>query len=284
MDYQSLSIEDADYPALLRFISDPPKILFWTGEAPKRLLNRPRVAIIGSRNVSQYGSQVTSQLASDLASAGVVIVSGLAIGVDAIAHRAALEAGGTALAVPPCSLDKIYSAINAQLAKQIVATGGTLITEYGSGTPFMNKYNFVARNRIISGLSDAVIITEAAISSGSLHTAEFALQQRREVMVVSRNINSPTSESTNNLLKIGASPITSANDVFSILGMSLATAVKKREDNQTEQLVLDLLESGIHESSELLHKSELTPTDFNQTLTMLEITCKIRAGGANTWY
>ena len=285
MTYQTILKNHTDFPDCLRQMKDPPGQLHWTGQPLAGWLERPRVAIVGSRRVSAYGRQVTLQLASELAQAGIVIISGLALGVDALAHQGALEAGGTTVAVLPCSLDTIYPAHNERLGKQILTQGGTLVSEYSPDMPYMNKYNFVARNRIISGLADAVLITEAALDSGSLHTADFALQQGREVLVVPGNITSPTSAGTNNLLKIGATPVTGAQDVLQALGIAV-TSIKASRTGSTpaEQTILDLMADNIHEGDQLLQASQL-PTDvFNQSLTMLEIMGKITAGGANRWY
>lgn len=285
MMYQELKLVDDQYPSGLRHMKDPPKQLYWVGETLDSWLDRPRVAIVGSRKVSPYGRQVTLQLAAELAQAGVVIISGLALGVDALAHQGALDAGGKTVAVLPCSLDKIYPARNERLGYQIIAAGGTLVSEYPAEAPYMNKYNFVARNRIISGLADAVLITEAALDSGSLHTADFALQQGREVMVVPGNITSPTSVGTNNLLKAGATPVTCVADIFHTLGLEPATKQMVRQGSTAaEQTILNLLDDDIHAGDQLLQASKLSTDIFNQSLTMLEITGKIVAGGANSWY
>lgn len=285
MDYSRLPTDSSDFPECLRQIPDPPQQLYLAGAPLESFLERPRVAIVGSRKVSPYGRQVTSQLAQELAERGVVIVSGLALGVDAIAHQGALTAHGSTIAVLPCSLDKLYPANNDRLGRQIVASGGSLVSEYARGTPFLFKYNFVARNRLIAGLADAVLITEAAADSGSLHTADFALQQGREVMVVPGNITSATSVGTNNLLKVGATPVTSVDDILHVLHLEPTSTTPKRQGSTAaEQMVLDLLANDIHDGDQLLNASHLPAAEFNQTLTMLEITGKVTARGANTWY
>ncbi|MBC7707956.1 DNA-protecting protein DprA [Polaromonas sp.] len=285
MEYTELISGDTDYPALLQQIPQPPAQLFKVGGALRPFMQRPRVAIVGSRRVTAYGRHVTSQLARELASRGVVIISGLALGVDAIAHQGALEAGGDTIAVLPTSLDKLYPANNERLGRLIVAEGGVLLSEYPKGAPFMFKYNFVARNRLISGLADAVLITEAAEDSGSLHTADFALQQGREVLVVPGNITSPTSAGTNNLLKVGATPVTTVNDILHVLKLEPSAAkVKCKGGTPAEQMVLDLIADDIHDGDQLLAVSQLPAAEFNQALTMLEITGKVPAAGANTWY
>lgn len=224
------------------------------------------------------------RLAGELAKAGVVIASGLAIGVDGVAHRAALEAGGKCIAVLPAGLDRIYPASHHTLAEQILEQGGALVTEYSDKT-IAYKMNFIARNRIVSGLSDAVLITEAAAKSGTLHTADFALQQGREVLAVPGNITSPTSAGTNALLKSGATPVTDTKDVLQALGIMLPTANKYRPigRNPNEQVILDLLFNGTENGAELMQQSQLDISLFNQTLTMLEIQGLIRPLGNNHW-
>jgi DNA processing protein len=282
MDVKKLLYKASGYPEPLRHISSPPKELFATGEL-NELLARPRVAIVGSRKVSIYGRNVTTMLAGELARQGVVIISGLALGVDAIAHRAALEAGGLTLAVLPGPIEMILPGSHQNLAMEIIKQGGALVSEYPEGSvPF--KTNFVARNRIVAGLCDALLITEAAEKSGSLHTARFALEQGKDVLAVPGNITSPVSVGTNNLLKAGAVPVTSTEDVLHVL--NLKPAVKARTikgANPAEQLLIDLLSKDTTDGAELLIRSDLEVGEFNQTLTMLEITGKIRSLGTNQW-
>jgi DNA processing protein len=223
-------------------------------------------------------------LAGDLARAGVLIISGLALGVDSIAHKAALDAGGLTLAVLPSPIEQIYPASHQQLAERIVAQGGALVSEYPAGAP-LYRLNFVERNRIASGLCDALLITEAAAKSGTLHTANFALEQGKAVLAVPGNITSPTSVGTNNLIKTGATPVTSADDVLQALGLETGKAAKPIPKGETpnEQLLIDLLADGISDGAELLARSTLGVVHFNQALTMLEIRGHIRALGANRW-
>ena len=284
MKVHKITARDNDYPDTLRNIATPPKQLFYLGASLSNLDQRPTVAIVGSRKVSHYGQQVTAELASALASRQITIVSGLALGVDGIAHQAALEAGGKAIAVLPCGLDKIYPATNYQLAKRILEQGGTLITEYPAGTePF--KQNFIARNRIVAGLAQATLITEAAEKSGSLHTANFALGQGKEVLAVPGNITSYLSAGTNNLIKSGATPVTGPGDVFAALNLSVKpeTVHEIVAANYEEQIILKLLTSGVSDGTELLDLSKLGTAVFNQTLTMMEITGKIKAAGNDSW-
>lgn len=276
-----LTLETADIPTRLTTISQPPSRLFVTGSLDN-LLAVPCVAIVGSRKVSSYGREVTQRLASELAGQGITIVSGLAFGVDSIAHQAALDAGGRTIAVLPSPIERVYPASHQQLAKQIVAHGGALISEYPSGTTVF-KGNFVARNRLIAGLADATLLTEAALKSGSLHTARFALENGRDVLAVPGNITSPTSQGTNNLLKMGAAPVTSSNDVLQVLNLAPVTPTATAGSTPAEQAIIDALASGIVDGAELQQRSGLTIEEFNQTLTMLEINGAVRGLGLNRW-
>lgn len=269
-------------PDYVRAMPTPPKQLHYIGNL-EQLLDMPRLAIVGSRKVSSYGKTVTLKLSREAAEQGIVIVSGLALGVDGLAHQGALEASGKTIAVLPCGLDAIYPRTHYDLARRIVEQGGALVSEYPPGTaPY--KTNFLERNRIISGLSDAVLITEAAIRSGSLNTANHALEQGRTVIAVPGNITSELSGGTNNLIKAGAAPITELGDI--LMAMDLELTTKKAAPmgaNADETALLSLLSQGKSDASELLQLSLLDTQVFNQTLTMLEITGKIRPLGAGHW-
>jgi DNA processing protein len=284
MNVKKLTINSNAYPLPLKDIATAPKELFYLGADPAGWLDRPRVAIVGSRGVSAYGQQVTAQLAGQLAERGIVVISGLALGVDGIAHQAALQAGGTTVAVLPCGLDQIYPATHTQLARNILEQGGTLLSEYDKGMPGL-KQNFIARNRIVSGLADALLITEATEKSGTLHTARFALEQGKEVLAVPGNITSPNSVGTNNLIKSGAVPVTGIQDILYALGADHLPAepMRRRGENANEQAIIDLLYSGVTDGHELLTAAELAPDLFNTTLTMLEISGKVRSLGNNQW-
>lgn len=283
MHVNQLTLTKHLIPEKLRHIPQPPRELFVQGGNLEELLARPCVTIVGSRKVSAYGRAVTVQMATDLARAGVTVVSGLAIGVDSIAHQAALEAGGLAIAVLPCGLDRVYPARHYYLAKQIVGRGGALVTEYKANTPIY-PLNFIARNRLASGLGDVLLITEAAQKSGSLHTAHFAMEQGKDVLVIPGNITSPTSAGANNLIKSGAMPVTDVNDIFQALGLDIHKNTKAPvSSDPQEQILLNLLFSGVGDGAELLSQSKLEVPIFNQTLTMLEIRGRVRPLGNNQW-
>jgi DNA processing protein len=283
MKVKKLTLTSKEFPEILKNIPQPPQKLYAIGELTS-LLNLPRVAVVGSRKVTPYGRHVTQNLAYELARSGVVIISGLALGVDSIAHEACLEAGGKTIAVLPTSLDNMYPSSHRHLAKRIIENGGALVSEYESGMPGL-KQNFIERNRLVSGLSEGVLIPEAAIKSGTLHTANFALDQGKTVMAVPGNITSQTSEGTNNLLKSGAVLVTEIEDIFQALKLERLGQQKELPlaANQAEQSILSMITQGITDGSLLLTKSGLTPSEFNQTLTMLEITGKIAPLGAGNW-
>jgi DNA processing protein len=278
----TLTLISTDYPEILRNIPVAPKKLFYIGNL-SALLELPRLAVVGSRKVTPYGRAVTNKLTREAAEQGIVIVSGLALGVDGLAHEAALEAGGKTIAVLPSGLDRIYPASHHNLAKRILDQGGALVTEYPERTePF--KSNFLQRNRIISGLSDGILIPEAAARSGSLNTANHALEQGRTVMAVPGNITSLLSSGTNNLIKAGAIPVTELSDILTALGLDQRqTQLDVLGSTEEETTILQLIAHGTSDASELLIISKLAPATFNQTLTMLEITGKIRPIGAGHW-
>lgn len=277
-----MKFEKTDIPPLLRQIPDPPKQLYIKGER-ELLQHQPALAVVGSRRPSPYGKAVTLELITAAARQGIVIISGLALGIDALAHKAALEAGGKTIAVLPCGVDKPYPATNRQLAQQILKQGGMLVTEYPDGTPPLH-HHFIARNRLVSGLSGGVLITEAAEKSGTLHTAAFALDQGKTVMAVPGPITGDLSKGTNKLIKLGATPVTEPADIFEALGIGQQLTIDHAlPANAEESAILKLLGQGVSETSELQLLSELEASIFNQTLTMLEISGKIRALGAGHW-
>lgn len=256
--------------------------LFYIGTFPED--RQPTVAIVGTRKPTVYGKEVAYRLSSELASRGIVIVSGLALGIDGIAHQAALDVGGTTLAILAGGLDSIYPTRHVGLGRQIVVKGGALVSEYPAGMPPL-PHQFLERNRIVSGLSDVVIIIEAASRSGTLATARHALDQGKTVMAVPGNITSPSSAGCNQLLKNGASVVTETKDVLHELGFEDATKQQKLTlaSSPEEQAIIRLLQVGMRAGDELQQKSGLDAAIFQQTLTMMEITGKIRALGANQW-
>lgn len=285
MKVNMLTLKDPGYPETLRHADPAPKQIFWAGADPSGWLDRPRVAIVGSRRVSAYGRSVTQKLASELAASGVVIISGLALGIDSVAHQSALDAGGTTVAVLPTGLDRIYPPSHQNLANQIIKAGGTLLTEYTAKQPVF-KYNFIERNRIVSALADVLLITEAALKSGTMHTARFALQQGKTVMAVPGNITSPGSEGCNNLIKSGALVATDASDIFFALGVKPAAMVKNPKTfhgSPEEKFVLELIAKGLGDQEAISAKSKLDGPTIASALTMLEIAGRVRPLGNGNW-
>ena len=272
----------------LSLIDNAPEYINYLGELPESV--DTVVAIVGTRKPSRYGIEVTSRIAYDLAKSGVIIVSGLALGVDALAHQAALDAGGITIGVVMDELPDISPKTNVPLAKRMIDSGGAVISEWSKGdnTTF-NRASFLKRNRLVSGLADAVIITEAAAKSGTLNTASHALAQGREVFVVPGNITSPLSEGCNNLLKQGATPITCAQDVLEVIAPNLLPSNKQKQpsllfgDTPAETTILQLIASGVRDGEVLQQQSKLSAAEFSTALTMLEINGLIKPLGANQW-
>lgn len=282
MKINRITPDKHNYLQILTSLAKKPKTLHFIGELPAK--RQPTVAIVGTRKPSAYGKEVTHQLAYDLAKRGVIIVSGLALGVDGIAHRAALEANGTTLAVLANGLSQIYPATHRNLAIDILAQKGAILSEYDDDVQ-VKAYRLLERNRIVSGLSDALIITEAAARSGTLNTAAHALEQGKEVFVVPGNITSPLSSGCNALLKQGASPLTCAEDVLEVIAPDLLTSQVMIPLGSTplESSIISLLQSGLRDGDALLQQLDIQTHEFNQALTMLELAGTIRALGGNQW-
>ncbi len=283
MKINSNSPDEHNFTQITASIAKPPKRLYFIGKLPETSVIS--VAIVGTRKPTAYGKEVAHQLAFELAKQGILIISGLALGIDSIAHKGALEAGQPTIAVLANGVDKPYPASHTQLAKQIVNSGGALISEYKPGTPPL-PHQFLARNRIVSGLSQAVIVVEAAKRSGTLSTVSHALDQGKEVFAVPGNITSPLSVGCNMLIKQGATPINSSQDVLDVIAPSKSQSSQSQMplgDTPPEQSILELLQEGVRDGEILLIKSKLEAKDFNQTLSMLEIKGQVRALGGNQW-
>jgi DNA processing protein len=216
--FRWLARSDRAFPDALRSIFDPPPGLFLRGDGPVELLDRPAVSIVGARACSPYGSHVSRAFARELAAAGLVVVSGMARGVDGEAHRGALEAEGVTVAVLGCGVDRDYPAAHGDLARRICADG-LVVAEYPPGVE-PAPWRFPARNRIVAGLAQATVVVEARERSGALITADLALEEGREVFAVPGEITSALSAGTNALLRLGATAATSAADVLEAFGLT----------------------------------------------------------------
>jgi DNA processing protein len=213
---QTITLEDPEYPRRLKEIDQPPPVIYMKGALSSQ--DEWTVAIVGTRNVTNYGRQVTEELAGSLASNGVTVVSGMARGIDAVAHQAALNAGGRTIAILGSGVDRIYPPEHRRLAERI-QEHGALLSDYAPGTP-PEASNFPPRNRIISGLSMAVVVVEAGVTSGALITASFAVDQGREVFAVPGSIKAPQSQGTNRLIQQGARPMLDVQEVLESLNLT----------------------------------------------------------------
>ena len=209
MKIEEISINSKEYPQNFKNIYDSPKKIYLIGN--KDLLYQKGIAIVGARDATQYGKKIAYNLAKELSEQNIVIISGLAIGIDSYAHKGSLEKG--TIAVLGSGIDNIYPKENLELAREIIKNKGCIISEYPLGTK-PERLHFPQRNRIISSLSDGVVVIEASKRSGALITAEFALEQGKEVFAVPGDINKKQSEGTNQLIKDGAILLTSATDIL----------------------------------------------------------------------
>jgi DNA processing protein len=257
-----------DFPRGLASIFDPPVGLFMRGEAPVEVLERPAVAVVGARSCSPYGAHVARMLGCELAAAGLVIVSGLARGIDGEAHRGALEAGGTTVAVLGCGIDRDYPAAHAELARRVAETG-LVVSEYAPGVE-PAPWRFPARNRIIAGLAEATVVVEARERSGALITADLAMEEGREVFAVPGEITSRLSAGSNRLLRQGATPLTAAADVLESFGLAPPAPASLDVSPAARELVA-LLEQAPATSDELARSLGFEAAKLAAALAELEL-------------
>ncbi len=272
LQVQLISFQDDNYPPLLREIHDPPALLYLRGKLPAK----DCFAVVGSRRATSTALQLTRELSTTLAHHNICIVSGLARGVDSAAHRGALDANGSTIAVLGCGIDKIYPPENSKLFQEI-QQANAIITEYPPGTPPLAGH-FPGRNRIISGLSMGVLIVEAAEKSGSLITGDFALEQGRELFAIPGALHNPNSKGTNRLLKEGAQLVTEAQDILQLLWPNQPTIQQQGEFNDfASQLtepalsVFQLLSYEPRHSDEIARECGLTPMELSAILLDLEL-------------
>lgn len=271
-----LTWADENYPHRLRQISQPPPVLYCMGEYLEE--DELAVAIVGTRRVTAYGRAVTEELAAALARNRVTVVSGLARGVDAVAHQTALEAGGRTIAVLGSGVDNIYPPEHRKLAEQIQASG-SIISDYALGTA-PESANFPPRNRIISGLSMVIVVVEAGETSGALITASFAADQGRDVMAVPGNITSPYSKGTNRLIRDGATPYLKIEDLISVLNIESVDARKLARktlpmDDQ-EKRIIEILKLNSMTIDEIANQANLPVQSVSASLSMMELKGYVR--------
>ena len=273
---------DREYPSLLQQVADPPPLLYVRGMLlPGDELS---IAVVGTRRASVYGKQVCERLVTEIAGRGVTVVSGLARGIDAVAHRAALAAGGRTIAVVGCGVDVVYPAEHAALARDIV-TNGAIISEYAIGSA-PEAGNFPARNRIISGMTRSTLVVEAGETSGALITANFAVEQGRDVLAVPGSVLAEGCLGTNRLIQQGAKLVIGANDIFDEL--NVATIGQQLEfrsvapEDPIERSLLELLSGEPSHVDEMVRELNLPVASVSGALAMLELKGMARhVGGMN---
>jgi len=273
-----ITLADENYPKLLKEIYDPPFCLFVRGQLTQDDFT---LAVVGTRKFSTYGKQVTENLVADLATQGVTIVSGLAFGIDIIAHTTTLKNHGKTIAVLGSGINRrhVYPQEHQKIAEEIIESNGALISEYPPGT-LPNKYTFPRRNRIIAGMSLATLVIEAAEKSGALITAECAMEAGREVFAIPQNITSPTAKGPNNLIKNGAKLISSSQDILEGLNLQdIEVYVTNKQilgDSPQENAILAVLSQEPRHIDEITKASNLASTQISATLTIMEMKGKVR--------
>lgn len=280
---------DTEYTQGLDTIALKPKLLYYYGSWPKKRIKT--VAIVGARKNTKYGEDIAYGLGKTLGQKGIIVVSGLAYGIDSIAARGCLDGGGTTIAILGTEIERIYPREHTALAQKIVKHGGVVASEYHLGDEVHPKTSFLERNRLISGLADVVVVVEARERSGSLNTASHALSQGKDVFAVPGDINRETSKGCNRLISSGANPYLGIDDFLNYLLPSTKTKNKQSRleqislfaDTAEERNVLQLLANGYRDGDAIIDKLNLDIVTFNQTITMLEIKGAVRSLGANHW-
>jgi len=283
MQIQEIKINDKKFPERVRRIHQPPPALFACGELKPEDENA--VAIVGARKCTAYGRQVAYDLAHELAKRGITVVSGMALGIDGEAHKGALDAGGRTIAVLGSGVDEksIYPHTHISLAERI-SKNGAVLSEFPPGTPSYPS-NFPQRNRIVSALSLGVVVVEAGEKSGSLITANFALEQGKEVFAVPGPIYSPASAGANLLIQQGAKLIRHADDILEELNLPLSeTRPQKIEpENKEEKLIMDALANETLSIDDIIKITRLAPSVALTALTMLELKKAVKNIGQNVY-
>jgi len=270
-DIATISINDAAYPPALKEIHNAPRVLYVRGTLPAR--DALSLAVVGTRTPSAYGKQITPGIVRELVRHGATIISGLALGIDGIAHEATLTSGGVTIAVLGAGVDdtSIYPPSHKTLAKRILENGGALVSEYAPGTT-PERFHFPERNRIIAGLSRGVLIIEAKEKSGALITATLALKENRDVFAVPGPITSEHSRGPNRLLREGAKAVLDAYDILEEYGIyTTADTTNEQTLSESERAILKLLADGPRFADELSAATGCTPAELNTTLVALEL-------------
>lgn len=284
MNIKTFKPEKYEYTKILSNISDCPSELFYKGTLPNKRIKT--VAIVGSRKPTAYGRNIANKIANRLAEVGIVVISGLALGIDSVAHRGALERDGLTIAVLANGLDMVYPAMHRSLAERIISSGGAIISEYPINTKPL-PWQFLARNRIISGLADVIVVVEASKRSGTLSIASHGINQGKEVFAVPGNITSPYSEWCNHLIKMGATPLIDIDEFIKYLVPEVDVKSKQAYlpigSNDIENFIINKLRDGEIDGDEIFSGLNISISEFNQALTMLEIKGIIKSQGGNRW-
>lgn len=282
-DIKTIDINDSFYPQSLKKIIDPPRVLYYKGNLDFN--NAPTIGVVGARRCSNYGKQATIEIVSKLAQAGFIIVSGMAKGIDTIAHQTALDYNSKTISVLGTGIDdeSIYPPENLGLSKKIIENNGAIISEYPPGTTGY-KSNFPERNRIISGISQAVLVIEAKGKSGALITARHAKRQGKMIFALPGSIYSPNSKGCNQLIKNGAKLIDGAEDIFKEFGLS-PKIIRQKIINitQEEKSIIDILKNQALHINKIIELTKLSPAKINSCLINLEMTEIIKNLGNNTF-
>lgn len=267
-----VTINDKEYPSNLIDLDDAPLVLYYRGDV--NAFQENAIAMVGSRKISTYGKEVATRFATDFARFGVTVVSGLAFGIDIVSHKAALDSGGNCIAVLASSVDNITPRSNEWLGKKIIESGGLVVSEYPLGTEVQKGF-FPFRNRIISGLSKAVIVVEGMARSGTLHTASHAAKQGREVFAVPGQITSPLSGAPHFLIKNGSSIAFSVKDVLDELNLQLKVDKKAIErimpTDKLEKKIMEVIENEEKHADEIARELKLPASKVSSKLTMMEL-------------
>ena len=282
MKINAVRPQDNIFTNQLASIAKVPNTLYYCGELPSTPVKS--VAIVGSRKPTPYGKSVTEKIVHTLAEHNVTIISGLALGIDSIAHKAALKFNTPTIAVMARGLNGIYPASHFSLSREIVKAGGALISTYPADMP-AQPYHFLERNRIISGLSSIVIVTEAAVKSGTLNTASHALEQGKDVFAVPGNITSPMSAGCNRLIRQGAQPLIDTSDILSALGIKSQKTTPQIpvRKNKTEQLIINAILAGAKDTNQIINTTNISPSSIFVTLSTLEIAGIIESSPEGVW-
>jgi len=290
--FNTISPLESDFLQGLNNIVLKPKILYYYGKMPEKVAKQgrkvPVVAIVGTRHMTKYGEEVAYKLSFELAKRGAIIVSGLAYGVDAVAHRAAVDAGGKTVAILGTPIDEVYPRENMGLAREIIEKGGAILSEYAPGAKIFPKTSFLERNRLISGVADVVVVIEAAERSGSLNTAAHAIDQGKELFAVPGDITRPMSAGCNRLIRQGAMPMLDVKDLLKTVFPEEFRKKRKKSqilmgETKEELAILECILEGVSDGEEICAKIKMETAIFNQTVTLMEIRGVVRGLGANKW-